>query len=79
MKLTKDEARILAAILEDGKHTFNDSLNEYDRDKSIGNIRMIQKLQDKLEVAGTDERRFGRTSQNRLSDTIQRLKNKYHL
>lgn len=69
MKLTKDECRLLCAILDDGKYYF------LDRKRNIpnGTFEVLQKLELKLDEASRDKRREGRTSQNDFSDLIKRL------
>lgn len=70
MKLTKDECRILADSLEDyitenaypGLSRFYESLNA---------------LQERLEKAGKDERRNGRTSLDDYNDCLARYQKNY--
>lgn len=65
MKLTKDEARILASALDDAKYEL--------ADRSIPNLyNKLEDLQNRLETAGKDHRRAGRTSMNDFSDCLKR-------
>jgi hypothetical protein len=69
MKLTKDEARILSALVEYGKY-------ELVRDRPLscqGLYIAIKVLEERLTKAGTDARRFGRTSQNNFTDCLVRF------
>ena len=67
MKLTKDEARILASALNDFKFRLNDN---HDID---GLFSKLENLEVKLENFGKDKRRTGRTSQNDWSDLMKRF------
>jgi hypothetical protein len=67
MKLTKDQARILAASLNDFKYRLN---NENNID---GLFDSLEKLELKLEKFGKDKRRTGRTSMDDFSDLLKRL------
>jgi hypothetical protein len=67
MKITKDEARILAASLNDFKYRLN---NENNID---GLFDSLEKLELKLEKFGKDKRRTGRTSMDDFSDLLKRL------
>ncbi|ROI02901.1 hypothetical protein EGH90_12460 [Kaistella haifensis] len=77
MKLTKDECAILAAIVYHGKYELNQELNPYSKKDSILIMETMQILEEKLTEAGRDERRFGRTSQNSITDIFKRLAKKY--
>jgi hypothetical protein len=78
MKLSKDESAILAVILSEGKYEFNNSLNQHKKEDSVETMRTIETLEKKLQKAGTDYRRLGRTSQNSTTDILKRLKKKYN-
>jgi hypothetical protein len=69
MKLTKDECRLLSAILDDGKFDFVQSSRKIPN----GTFEVLQKLELKLDEASRDKRREGRTSQNDFSDLIKRM------
>jgi hypothetical protein len=69
MKLTKDECRLLGAILDNGKYDFIQSLRKIPN----GTFEVFRKLELKLDVASRDKRREGRTSQNDFSDLIKRM------
>lgn len=68
MKLTKDEARILAAAISDFKYRI---VEETMRDLRC--MDKLNELEDRLEEFGKDKRRTGRTSQNDWSDLIKRF------
>lgn len=70
VKLTKDEAMIVSAIIESGWDFFlKDELSrESRRDKAV----FLQNLSKRLEEEGTDQRRQGRTSRNDMSDIWKR-------
>jgi len=68
MKLKKDEARILAAAINDFKYRIVED--------TIRDLRVMDKLnilEEKLEKFGNDKRRKGRTSQNDWTDLIKRF------
>jgi hypothetical protein len=68
MRLTKDEARILAAAIADYKYKIAED--------SPMNSNLMDRLNDlelRLEKFGKDQRRTGRTSQNDWSDLIKRF------
>ena len=69
MRLTKDEARILAEAMEEYKYKVADNitLNE------LGVFSKLFDLQYKLEKFGDDKRRNGRTSQDSWFDLIVRF------
>lgn len=58
MRITKDEARILAMALKEEKYNLNDST----ANKIEGYFEELVKLENKLEEFGKDLRRTGRTS-----------------
>lgn len=67
MRLTKDEARILAQALDEYK--FN-VVNEF---KMLDLFNKLHDLQYKLEMFGDDKRRHGRTTQDDFSDLLKRF------
>lgn len=69
MKITKDEARILADALEGYKYSFSDSFSP---EKSTKVYNALVKLQEKLEANGKDRRRVGRRSLDGFMDIIKR-------
>ena len=69
MKLTKDEARILAESLEEYKYQVADNITL----KDLGVFTKLHVLQQKLETFGNDKRRNGRTSQDSWFDLIVRF------
>ena len=74
MKLTKDEASILAEAMEDYKYQV---INNYKDFKDLGAFEKLHVLQQRLESYGDDKRRKGRTSLNSFHDLIVRFcKNK---
>lgn len=65
MKISKDEARILAAALHNFKFEVNDR-------HQPGVFDALKKLEEKLDFFGKDQRRTGRTSQDDWSDCLKR-------
>lgn len=70
MRLTKDEARILAEAMEDFKHKV---IDDFPNDDYLPLFNRLINLQNKLEEFGNDARRNGRTSQNDFSDLLKRF------
>jgi hypothetical protein len=70
MRLTKDEARILAEAMEGYKYLLVGSNNFY---KQLGVFEKLHDLQYKLEMFGDDKRRNGRTTQDNFHDCIIRF------
>jgi len=70
MKLNKDEARLLAAVLDDCNVAYI-----YGRTLKEANdiAAMCKDLQDRLDEFGVDERRNGRTSLDDFADLIRRM------
>ena len=68
MRITKDEAYILASALEEAKYEMNNAVGS--SDALI--FRALTKLQERLAEFGKDERRNGRKSQNSYYDIIKR-------
>lgn len=73
MRLTKDEARILAEALDEAKYDINDKAITH-IPQLFGNLEMLQK---KLEEFGKDKRRKGRTSMDDWHDLIKRFSKAY--
>jgi hypothetical protein len=72
MRLTKDEARILAQSLNEYKYNV---VNEFKDFKELGVFNKLHDLQYKLETFGDDKRRYGRTSEDNLYDCFKRFVN----
>jgi len=70
MRLTKDEARILAEAMAEYKYKVVEKSPFY---KDLGVFNKLFDLQYKLEMFGDDKRRNGRTSQDNFNDLIKRL------
>ena len=70
MKLTKDEASILAEAMEDYKYKVIDNYKDF---KGLGTFEKLHVLQRRLESYGDDKRRHGRTSLNSFYDLIVRF------
>ena len=68
MNITKDEARVLADILDDYKEKYSS-----DHSKSKELVTRLEKLENKLRDGSTDNRRNGRKSQNDFSDLLKRF------
>lgn len=68
MKLTKDEARILADALRIAKFEYTTlSFKVFDE---------LSNLESRLDDFGKDKRRTGRTSQDDFNDCLKRFANK---
>ena len=72
MRLTKDEARILAQALNEYKYNLVTEFNDF---KELGVFNKLHDLQYKLEMFGDDKRRYGRTSEDNLYDCFKRFVN----
>jgi hypothetical protein len=70
MTLTRDEARILAKVMSEGKYNIAD---EYTH---LNVFPYLDRLHDKLRDAGDDKRRSGRNSMDSFEDLLKRFKNK---
>jgi len=70
MRLTKDQARILAEAMAEYKYKVVEKSPFY---KELGVFNKLHDLQRKLEIFGDDKRRNGRTSQDNFNDLIKRL------
>ena len=68
MRITKDEAYILACALDEAKYEMNNTVGS--PDSSI--FQALTKLQERLADFAKDERRVGRTSQNSYHDILKR-------
>lgn len=72
MNITKDEARILHAALEDSMYEIaHNTPNPKDT------IEALDKLSAKLHDGCNDTRRTGRTSMNSFQDCLKRIITKY--
>ncbi|MEY5041520.1 MAG: hypothetical protein RLZZ414_1068 [Bacteroidota bacterium] len=67
MRITKDEARIIAIALQE--YSFSTEVKVYE------GYQVINNLQKKFEKEGRDKRREGRTSLDTLKNLFDRLKN----
>lgn len=65
MKITKDEARIIAKIIYENKYDFKDIFDA------------LEDLEDRLDSFGDDMRRRGRTTQNDFIDCKDRFKKRF--
>ena len=72
MRLTKDEARILAQALNEYKYNVVNELKEL---KELNAFNKLHDLQYKLEMFGDDKRRNGRSSLDSLYDCFKRFVN----
>jgi hypothetical protein len=76
MRLTKDEARILAQALRMSKSKLaNQDTPEHTKD--LGIPKALNVLEERLEKAGHDERRQGRTSIDDWDALLQRYGKPY--
>lgn len=78
MKLTKDEARILAAAIKDAKYGINDEFKGSSTNDRHNLFNALENLEDRLLKFAADMRRTGRTSQNWFSDCIKRFVKAYN-
>jgi hypothetical protein len=70
VKLTKDEAIIVSAVIESGWDYFlKDELSRESRNEKAV---FLQNLANRLDEEGTDRRRQGRTSNNDFNDIWKR-------
>lgn len=72
MKITKDEARILAAALSEEKY---DLVHVFNKTVSEPLFLKLESLEKRLEEFGKDNRRVGRTSQDAFTDCLKRYSN----
>lgn len=72
MRITKDEARILAYGLCEVKHEIVEGLHYDEKKDALAAINKLQELEDKLDCFSKDRRRSGRRTQNGFYDTIRR-------
>ena len=73
MRITKDEARILAIIVSDGKYEIN---NLFPADIQNQTIQAFISLEERLRKYGKDNRRNGRKSMDYLDDCLKRFLSK---
>lgn len=72
MNITKDEARILAAILKEGKYELVNDFRE-SHEKCTELMNRLTLLEKKLYDHGKDKRRQGRKSLNDFDDLLKRF------
>jgi hypothetical protein len=70
MKLTKDQARILAAALKVAKYDFSESCRY--KEESLQTFNKLSELEDRLHCYGDDKHRKWRTSQEDWNDFLNR-------
>jgi hypothetical protein len=70
MRITKDEALILAAALDDYKFDFLELLP--DKPQRLKAMQVLESLQTRLVRNGKDKRRQGRSSMNSFTDVLRR-------
>lgn len=68
--ITKDEAVVIASVINDSWHWYIRDTRS--RDESIKIAVYLQNLAKRLEEAGQDKRRQGRTSINDFQDILKR-------
>jgi hypothetical protein len=73
MRITKDDARLLAAAMYDAKFDF---VKDYRKEQANMIIAELNCLENSLFENSFDKRRQGRTSQNDFSDVLKRYKYK---
>lgn len=69
MNITKDEARILVSLLDDGKY---DIVAEVRHDYKDKIFQALSGLQSRLKTFSIDKRRNGRRSLNDFTDLLER-------
>jgi hypothetical protein len=72
MRLTKDECRILSAALNEAKYDMVHDVAWLNEETMKSVFEKLIALQERLELAGNDERRQGRKSHNSLADCLKR-------
>jgi hypothetical protein len=70
MNISKDEARILAAIMYDEMGELPRMMGTKEEAKQLAD--KLTKLYDELQEFGKDKRRIGRTTQNDFHDLLKR-------
>ncbi len=78
MKITKDEAYLLASALCAAKYGMCKT-NAPRHEDAVSNMGALDAFQKKLEAFAIDKRRLGRTSVNFSEDIIGRVINKYKI
>jgi hypothetical protein len=76
MKLTKDEARILAVALGEAKYDITNS-HSHTKEQAHDHIDAFEDLQKRLDEFSKDYRRTGRRSRDEFSDCVKRFLNAY--
>jgi len=74
MNITTDEARILSAVLVDGKYNIAKYANKH---TSIESMQALEELEIKLRTGSEDMRRNGRKSNNDFNDCMNRFVSKH--
>jgi hypothetical protein len=72
MKLTKDEAYILACAIQDSKYNLVDACQSTDSNL----MTALDDLEERLFELAKDQRRKGRKSQNSYTDILKRYSKK---
>lgn len=72
MRITKDEARILAAALEGQKYDLAQLVGRTKMETIIA-IEGLETLEMKLEAIGKDARRKGRKKQDGIREVLERF------
>lgn len=78
MKITKDEARIFAALLNDGKYAFSDGAQHHTKEDSVNVFEALEHLEKKIQSIAKDKRRIGRKSHDDINDVIKRYTAKFN-
>ena len=73
MRITKDEARILAQALRDSIFEMS-NIASLTRQQCHVIMDELRELEKRLDIAGEDKRRNGRTSHNSFTDLLKRYK-----
>lgn len=71
MRITKDEATILAHALSQSKYEYVDRIG-ITKEEDLKIIKELNELQSRLEILSKDQRRTGRKSQDSFSDVLKR-------
>jgi hypothetical protein len=74
MNITADEARILSAVLVDGKYDLTKYATKH---SGVESMQALEELEIKLRTGSKDMRRNGRKSSNGFSDCLNRFVSKH--
>lgn len=74
LKISKDEARVLSDLISEYQADYSHTVYPNDsKEKRLELVNALESLANRLSEYGQDQRRQGRTSQNRYGDCIKRF------